>query len=162
MFNDDSIVIKSPGHPVSPITLKQIRDFEAPSLSRNPRIVYVFDQLRLMEQRGLGFQTIRELLNSELPLPLVFYNAPYLEFTFPRSSEAVKNIVGTNEIQKLNKEELKGLDYLKLHRQLTRKEYQDEFGYDKKKAERHLSHMVELGLVERKGAGPSTYYEITT
>jgi hypothetical protein len=28
-----------------------------------------------------------------------------------------------------------------------------------KKAERHLTHLTELGLIDRKGAGPGTYYE---
>ena len=33
---------------------------------------------------------------------------------------------------------------------------------DKKKAERHLNKFVKNRLVERKGSGPSTYYEIIT
>lgn len=45
---------------------------------------------------------------------------------------------------------------------LTRKDYEDHFEYDKKKAERHFKHFVELGLVKRMGSGPSTYYEYNT
>lgn len=42
-INDDAIIIKS------------LKRFNAPSLSRNPKIMYVFDQMNLVEQRGLGF-----------------------------------------------------------------------------------------------------------
>jgi Fic family protein len=43
---------------------------------------------------------------------------------------------------------------------LTCKEYEKQFGFDKKKAERHLTKMVEESLVVRKGSGPGTYYEL--
>ena len=31
---------------------------DAPSLSRNPKIMYIFEQMDMVEQRGLGFQTL--------------------------------------------------------------------------------------------------------
>ena len=62
----------------------------------------------------------------------------------------------------MNKEELKGYDYIKLKRNITRKKYEEHFVFSKKKAERHIKHFVELALVERKGSGPSSYYEIIT
>lgn len=90
-INDDAIIIKSPGEPIKPITLEQIKKFNAPSLSRNPKIMYVFDQMDLVEQRGLGFQTIKDLpTRHNLPLPLVSYENPYMVLTFPRSMAAAK------------------------------------------------------------------------
>ena len=62
-INDDAIIIKSPGYAVPPIKLDQISNFSAPSLSRNPKIMFVFDALDLAEQRGLGFMTVRALVN---------------------------------------------------------------------------------------------------
>ncbi len=160
-INDDAIIVKSPGAPVPPIRLEQLQRFNAPSLSRNPKIMYVLDQLKLVEQRGLGFQTIKELPEKhDLPLPLVSYEEPYMVFTFPRSGEGLKNVSGDRSIIELNDEELKGYDFVKLKGSLKRKEYEEHFGFEKKKAERHFKTFVDLNLVERKGAGPSTYYEV--
>jgi ATP-dependent DNA helicase RecG len=90
-INDDAIIIKSPGKPVEPLKLEQIQKFNAPSLSRNPKIMYIFDQLGLVEQRGLGFDTIKKLPEKYgLPLPIVTYDAPYLIITFPRNLEALR------------------------------------------------------------------------
>ncbi|MBR6903499.1 MAG: hypothetical protein IKN32_01455, partial [Bacteroidales bacterium] len=83
-INQDAIIIKSPGYAVPPIKLNLISNFSAPSLSRNPKIMFVFDALDLAEQRGLGFMTVRELPEKySLPLPLVSYQEPYLVFTLP-------------------------------------------------------------------------------
>ncbi|MFW6275496.1 MAG: ATP-binding protein [bacterium] len=159
-INDDAIIIKSPGAPVPPLKLEQIKQFNAPSLSRNPKIMYVFDQLKLVEQRGLGFQTIKELQDKfDLPLPLVSFENPYMVFKFPRSAKAIKSIAPESRLSKLNKEELAGYNYIRVTGKITRKEYEKHFSFDKKKAERHLKRLTELGLIVRKGAGPSTYYE---
>lgn len=45
-----SDLIKSPGYAVPPIKLGQIANFNAPSLSRNPKIMFVFDALDLAER----------------------------------------------------------------------------------------------------------------
>jgi ATP-dependent DNA helicase RecG len=159
-INDDAIIIKSPGEPVKPLKFEQIKQFSAPSLSRNPKIMYVFDQLELVEQRGLGFTTMKELPEKfDIPLPLVEYQEPYMVFTFPRSGESLKKISPIKTLKNLNDEELKGYDFVRLKGKLNRKEYEVHFGFEKKKAERHFKVFVEQNLVERKGSGPGTYYE---
>jgi ATP-dependent DNA helicase RecG len=160
-INDAAIIIKSPGMPVEPIKLEQIQKFNAPSLSRNPKIMYIFEQMDLVEQRGLGFQTINELpVKYNLPLPVVTFDNPYIVFTFPRSMEVLKEIAGNEKLKELNWDELRGFDYIRLVKKITRKEYETQLGYDKKKAIRHLVKMEELGLIKRKNSGPMTYYEI--
>lgn len=162
-INDNSVVIKSPGKPVPPIRFEQIQRFNAPSLSRNPKLMYAFDQLELVEQRGLGFKTIKELpVKYNLPLPIVTFEDPYLVFTFPRSSDAIKELITDSKLKELNNEEIAGYDFIKIQGKLSRKEYEQHFKYDTKKAERHFKHFVELGLVKRMGSGPSTYYEYIT
>ena len=71
-----------------------------------------------------------------------------------------KNMGINKTVEKLNNEELIGYEFMKLKGSLKRKDYELKFGFDKKKAERHLNKMVGLKLVERKGSGPGTYYEI--
>ena len=125
--------------------------------------MYIFDKLDLVEQRGLGVQTITELTGKfDLPLPLVTYEEPYMIMTFPRSIGAIKKLDHREGIQQLSEEELKGYNYIKLKKNITRKEYEEHFGFSKKKAERHMKHFVELALVKRKGSGPNSYYEIIT
>lgn len=160
-INDDAIIIKSPGQPVEPIKLEQIQMFNAPSLSRNPKIMYVFDQMKLVEQRGLGFETIKELPTKySIPLPIVTYEEPYMILTFPLNLEAIKNISGNEKLKELSTDELKGYDYIRTHQRVTRKEYEEFLGIEKKTAERHLTAMTKLGLIERRGGGPATYYEV--
>ncbi len=160
-INDNAIIIKSPGKPVEPLKLEQVQQFIAPSLSRNPKIMYVFDQMKLVEQRGLGFQTLKELpIKYNIPLPFVTYEEPYMVFTFPRKLESIRNVLNSDVIDELSGEELKGYDYIRTIKTTTRKEYQEHLDLEEKTAERHLKHMTELGLVDRKGGGRSTYYEI--
>ncbi len=151
-INDDAIIIKSPGEPVKPITIEQIRHFNAPSLSRNPKIMYIFDQLDLVEQRGLGFQTIKDLpIKYNLPLPLVSYDAPYMVLTFPRSTEAVKKVSDKPNVSKLNEAQLKGYEWLKSVGETSTREYSVHFGIGYKTAQRHLAAMKELSLIRDNG-----------
>lgn len=160
-INDDAIIIKSPGGPIEPITLDQIKRFNAPVLSRNPKIVYVFDQLELVEQRGIGFTTIKKLPEKyDLPLPIVSFENPYLVVKFPRSVESLRKMSTLDGLSKLSDSELKGYEWMKNITTFKRKDYEIQFKYDTKKAERHIKHMVKENLLERKGSGPGTYYEV--
>ena len=151
-INDDAIIIKSPGEPVSPLKLEQIKTFSAPSLSRNPKIMYIFDQLELVEQRGLGFQTIKELPTKyNIPLPLVTWDAPYLIITFPRNTDALKRIDNTPGLNELNDEEIKGYEWIKLKGEASAREYSKHFNFQYKKAQRQLSKMKGLGLIGDNG-----------
>jgi ATP-dependent DNA helicase RecG len=151
-INDDAIIIKSPGKPVRPLTLEQIKRFNAPSLSRNPKIMYVFDQMELVEQRGLGFLTIKDLpLKYNLPLPLVSYQAPYIVLTFPRSIEAVRKVADNPNVAKLNDAQLKGYEWLKTVGESSTRDYSSHFDIGYKTAQRHLALMKSLGLINDNG-----------
>ncbi len=52
----DTITIRSPGEPVLPITVKQLQDFNAPMLSRNPVLHYVSGSQGERELVGHGPQ----------------------------------------------------------------------------------------------------------
>lgn len=147
-INDDAIIIKSPGSPVKPLTLEQIQKFSAPSLSRNPKIMYIFDQLELVEQRGLGFDTIKELPEKYgLPLPIVTFEAPYLVVKFPRSSSAVRKISHQEGIENLSDSELRGYEWIRTQDEISTKDYLVHFDYTQRTASRHLSKMLNLGLL---------------
>lgn len=162
--NDDAIIVKSPGYPVAPIKLEQIQKFNAPSLSRNPKIMYVFDQMDLVEQRGLGFETIKDLPSKyNLPLPIITYEDPYLIFSFPRTIQSVKNVSTDEAINELSAPQLKGYEWLRSVEEASTREYSAEFDIGYKTAQRHLAKMKELGLIEDNGAevnSPNYKYKI--
>ncbi|TYZ09314.1 hypothetical protein FY528_11255 [Hymenobacter lutimineralis] len=151
-INDDAVIIKSPGTPVPPLTFEDIKSFTAPSLSRNPKIMYAFDQLELVEHRGLGFQTIKELPEKfGLPLPVVSYDAPYMIMKFPRNAGAIHKVANGTELGKLNHKELAGYHWLATKGEASKKEYAEHFKIDDRTAQRHLSKMRELNIIGDNG-----------
>jgi ATP-dependent DNA helicase RecG len=161
LINSDSIVINSPGAPLPSISLEQLNTFKAPSLSRNPIIAYVFNEMEYMEETGLGMSALKSLNEKyDLPLPEFTFEEPFLKLTFPKTFDAVKKVSKHTSVVNLNNEELKGYEFIKSKGEVKRSDYEEHFEFDKKKAERHLNKMVEENLIERKGAGRSTYYVI--
>ncbi|MBL0911476.1 MAG: hypothetical protein IBJ09_03810 [Bacteroidia bacterium] len=159
-IDDTRIVIKSPGQPVSPVTLEEVTDFRAPSLNRNPKIAYIFNKMGWMEESGLGMETFRNMQDRfHLPMPVYSYQAPYLSLTFSRSINALKDIPGNEKLAGLNREELAGFDWVKSLGTVSKKDYATRFGFDDKKAYRHLSKFKKLGLVaDNKEAPRSNNY----
>jgi len=158
-ISDDTIIVRSPGGPVKPISMERIQRLDAPYLSKNPKITFVFEKLDLSEGRGLGFETIRNLPTLyNLPLPAATFDDPYLNFAFSR---AYGNGNGNNErLATLSKTEAMGYDYIRLNSPVTRKMYEEHLLLAGKTARRHLAHFVKLNLIKKLGAGPSTSYEI--
>ncbi len=157
----DSIVVRNPGGPLPVITLQQLNTFKAPSISRNPIITYVFNLMDYVEETGFGMSTLKTLHSKYgLPTPEYSLESNFISLTFPRSIAAVKTLNKDKGADKLNDEELNGYEFVKLQGKLKRKEYEEKFDFDKKKAERQLNKLVTLKLIERKGSGPSTYYEV--
>jgi ATP-dependent DNA helicase RecG len=147
--------------PPSTISLQQLNSFNAPSNSRNPILAFVFNKMGYMEETGLGMAALKSLNEKYgLPLPEYKFLPPLLTLSFPKTLKSSKSSSNSERIKKLNDEELIGFEYIKLHGTIKRKDYEDKYGYDKKKAERHLNKMVDIGIIERKGSGPNTYYEI--
>jgi ATP-dependent DNA helicase RecG len=153
----EKIAIKSPGKPVPPITLEALQNFTATSLSRNKKLTLVFNQMHLMEETGVGMDTFREMRSKHhLPLPIITYDDPNLVVTFPRTADAVRELSNKEAIAQLNDEELAGYDFVKEHKEVSRKEYEDHFGYDARKANRHLGKLLELGLIGDNGKGKTS------
>ncbi|MFD1553416.1 hypothetical protein DNU06_07035 [Putridiphycobacter roseus] len=156
----DKIIVKSPGKPYYPITIEAMRNFTANSYSRNKKLAFVFNEMDLMEESALGMDTYRSLWKVyDLPIPIIDYKNENIVVTFPRTVEAVMDSI--SKTKELNEEELVGFELVRTKGKVTRAQYETHFSFDKKKAERHLKRMVELGLILRKGSGPATYYEVS-
>ena len=160
IVSPETITIRSPGAPVSPITVEQLQDFSAPMLTRNPELHYVFSKLGLAEERGLGLRTLKAAATGGLPLPTYTFHDPYLTLTIFRNAEAVIHSLAPSVAEKLNDDEKAGLEFLASTPKTTKATYADHFGFDARKAQRHLGLFVELGLAKRVGSGRSTAYEV--
>ncbi|WP_395746640.1 ATP-binding protein [Prosthecobacter sp.] len=161
LVTPDAVVIKSPGAPVEPITLAQLQSFTAPMISRNPRLHAVFSKMELAEERGLGLKSMQtRAVQAGLPLPAFTWEAPYLVLTLYRSGgSAVRSLPGA-VLAELSDEELKGWEFLASRVSTTQAEYSHALGAVARTAQRHLKHFVQLGLLQRIGAGPATKYVV--
>jgi len=156
-----TITIRSPGEPVAPITLKQLQNFNAPTLSRNPQIFSVFAEIGMVERRGLGMETCKFLsAKYNLPLPLYSFSKPFLDLVFFRTTKDIPALTDEKISNQLNDEEKIGVEYIFTLQQISKKEYSKKFNFNDRKSERHLKHFSELGILSRKGAGPTTVYII--
>jgi ATP-dependent DNA helicase RecG len=159
--NTDTIIVKSPGEPLPPITLAQLQAFSAPMLSRNPKVQYVFARMSFANERGLGMKTLRTVPERfGLPLPKYSYQAPYLVLTLFRTQEAVTGTLDKKVQKSLNEKEQKGWQWLAMKGKAKSSQYAKALGVEGRTARRHLNRFVELGLVKKTGSGPSTEYEI--
>lgn len=84
-IDENQIVVQSPGLPVKPIKLEDVQQFKAPSLSRNPKLMAIFNEMKYAEERGLGMEEMKSLPEKhQLPRPSVTWQEPFLTINFPR------------------------------------------------------------------------------
>jgi ATP-dependent DNA helicase RecG len=157
----DTITVKSPGGPLPPITLQQLQAFNAPMLSRNPELHYVFARMELAEERGLGIKSLRSRAEKlGLPLPRYRFQDPYLVLTLFRIQEAAARVLSKEVLDSLSKAEQKGWQWLSTKHTVASKEYATGMSVPNRTALNHLKRFTELGLLRRTGVGPSTRYEV--
>lgn len=162
IIDEYTIIIKSPGGPLPPVTLEQMKSLNAPMLSRNPQLHYVFRQMGLAEEAGLGLKTFRAVGEKyDLPLPTYSFEDPYLVLTLFRTKESVVHALSPDLLKSLNSDERAGWEFLTSRISTTQKEYAYKMGFDNRKAQRHLKKFVDLGLIARRGAGPATEYLVS-
>jgi len=160
-IDENKIIVTSPGQPLPAITLDELNTFEAPSLSRNPIIIYAFSLMDYVEEKGFGMKTFKSL-NKEygLPIPKYTFKEPFLTLSFPRTSEGVKEIVGKSNINDLSSEDLKNFEIFREKRPVSKSEFVQFTGLATRTAERYLKEWVDKGLLIKVGSGPSTRYQM--
>lgn len=161
VVTEDTVTVKSPGLPPLPITLEQMQSFDAPMLSRNPELHFVFARMGMAEEQGLGLSSLRNRAKElGLPLPKYTWNDPYLVLTLYRSAESVTRTLSENVLKELSKSEKEGWQWLAARGKAKAGEYAEFMGVETRTARRHLGHFEELGLVEKTGSGPAQRYEV--
>lgn len=157
----DTITVKSPGGPLPPITLEQLRLFSAPMLSRNPELHYVFARMEMAEERGLGIKSLKNRAEKlGLPLPKYAWEDPYLVLTLFRNQEAAARTLKPGVLESLTDSERKGWQWLATKGRAKSSQYAKAMQVEDRTARRHLNRFLELGLVRKTGSGPATEYEV--
>jgi len=157
----DTVVVRSPGGPTEPITLEQLQSFNAPMLSRNPVLHYVFGKMELAEERGLGLKSMRnDATEAGLPLPKYAWEAPYLALTLYRSPAGSLVDLAPQIFTRLNRDDRKAWQFMVGRESLTSSELMAAMDFDERKAQRVLKKLLDVGLVRRRGKGRATRYEV--
>lgn len=160
VITPETVVIKSPGEPVEPITMEQLQSFNAPMLSRNPVLHYVFAKMELAEERGLGLKSMKSRATEiGLPLPKYVWEAPYLVLTLYRNADSATKSLGKTILDQLTPEERQGWGFVAGRTRTTQSEYARHMGVTPRTAQRHLTHFVQLGLLLRVGRGRAISYQ---
>lgn len=160
-IEDNIITIRSPGSTLPAITLSDLNNFEAPSLSRNPILSYVFCLMDYAEEKGFGMSTLKSI-NKEfkLPLPSYSFKNPFLILTFPRNVEALNEIIGKESIMELNDVELVAFEIFRNQKHLSKLEFAQQNSLSFRSAERLLKKFSDLKLIKKRGSGKATDYII--
>lgn len=155
------IEIFSPGSPVAPITLEQIRNFDAPMLSRNPILHFVFAKMGLAEERGLGLKSLKASAGQMgLPLPTYSWQPPYLVLSIFLTGAGVTDQLPKDILSEMSDSEVAGFQWLASVGAAKAGEYATARNVDSRTARRHLKLFVELGLAETTGSGPTLGYRL--
>lgn len=138
-IDDGSVVIKSPGQPVSPLTLEQLQTFSAPNLSRNPILHLVLSRMKMAEERGFGMQTWRSIpADFGFQLPTYTFEDPYLVLRFSRKPV----------VELLNQSERKAWEWVQDQSEdFTSADYQAALDVTKRTAQTHLQKLKDVGLL---------------
>ena len=157
----DTVTVRSPGAPLSPVTMEQMQSFTAPMYNRNPKLQFAFSGTNLVEGRGLGMRTlVAAAARHQLPVPKYAFDGLYLNLTIYRHAQAAVHALGAAVLGKLSKSERAGWEWLTSKGNARAREYTAVLGMDDRTARRHLNKFLKLGLVRKTGAGPSTEYQI--
>ncbi len=139
--DDEKVVVSSPGEPIC--SLAQLNSFRAPSFSRNPKIAHIFFEMGLVEERGFGMEELRKVESFGLPKPKFSLENGTLITTLHRTVNPAK--------QKVFKEDMPGLSYLRKHKRLKTSEYVDISGTPERTARRQLNALVDNDLADKDG-----------
>ena len=162
VVNADTITIKSPGGPISPITIEQLRSFTAPMKSRNPVLHYVFARMGMAEEQGYGLTSLKEHAEKlGLPLPSYSMDGDSLVLTIYRSKAAATSSLGKDVLESLSKAERAGWEWLATRETTSSSAYASAMEVPNRTALNHLKRFTGLKLLEKTGSGPATHYRVS-
>ncbi|MDP3148155.1 MAG: ATP-binding protein [Ignavibacteria bacterium] len=157
---DDRVEVYSPGKPIHP--LDKFDSFSVPPESRNPKIAYLFNEISVIEELGLGMRELKKLSEiKQLPKPTFRMNEQYFVTTIYTKTGAKPSSSEINEkLKELNSKENQGFENIRVHGNITSSEYRTIMNVSGRTARNHLKKMVDLGLLKVEGEGKATKYVV--
>ena len=151
----DRIEVHSPGIPI--IALDKFKNFTAPSISRNHKIAFVFNQMNYIEELGRGMKIFSQMSSQyDLQHPEFSINEEYFIVSIKR--EKLSHFIAST-VENLSDIEKRGYEYVNKEGKTTTPKYANKFQVDERTARRHLKKMVELELVETEGKARARVYK---
>ncbi|MDO8721491.1 MAG: ATP-binding protein [Syntrophales bacterium] len=164
----DRIVIASPGLLPQPLTLEMVRTFKYRPISRNPIIARALFDAKLMEERGGGFKRMHNMMvNYGLNPPAFDYDSGYFAVTFSGPEDILKlnpsklNVVfeiPPDRLSQLTTRQKDILKYILDQTRITSEACTRKFKITRDTANRDFKRLMELELIEQRGAGRATHY----
>ena len=133
-----------------------------PMLTRNPVLHYIFSQMGLAEERGLGLGSLRKrAVDAGVPLPHFKWKSPYLTLTIFRNAEALASeVAGPTAMEGLAGDKKATWDIISRYGSMSTRELMERTGIEERKAQRILRSLGDSGLLRRLGKGRATRYEL--
>jgi ATP-dependent DNA helicase RecG len=150
-IDPERIMVRSPGSVALPVTIEDLKEFKASWHSRNPKIMFIFNQMKLAEQRGKGISAMKQLPSLGFPHPTFELQTGNLVVTFARSRTSLGN-TGMSE------QEYKEWLYIQAHEPVTREQFAKQFGLPGKTALNHLSRLIKMGVILSGGKARAIKY----
>lgn len=157
---DDRVEVFSPGTPIHPIA--KFNNFNVPPESRNPKIAYLFSEIGVVEEAGLGMKELKKLADKhQVPRPTFRMEGNYFITTIYTKPGAIPASGAIQDkLKELNSSERDGYEKIRIKGMTTSSEYMDLLGVSERTARYHLKKMADLGLLRVEGEGKATQYFI--
>jgi len=155
---DDIVNVVSPGGFPSTITQEDI--LEGRSEIRNKVIARVFKELNYIEQWGSGIRRIKSsCISRDLKEPEIVEKGDFVDVSLYRDVASSTENVGSGSF--LTDQEQKIVEFLKEHDDIIRtKDAKIVLSVEERRAREILKDLVEKQVIDKKGKGPSTFYEL--
>ena len=116
---------------------------------RNPIIANVFNRLNLIGKFGTGVKRIKEEYSGSFSKPVFNLSDASIKIILPVYAENASGLV---------EEETLIYTILQDNDSMSRVEIEKETGFERSKVLRSMTKLMNKGLVDRIGSGPSTAY----
>jgi ATP-dependent DNA helicase RecG len=150
---DDRIEIWNPGKLPPPLTPKDLKE-EHKSIPVNPSLANLLFLIKYIERWGTGTNDIIKWCREEdLPEPIFKevtggFAVVLRKFQIPENLESLE----------LNERQKKAIEYLKIHKNITRKIYMEINNISPRQANKDLNDLFEKKLIRKQGRGRAISY----
>lgn len=152
---DDRVEIASPGIPK--FSMDKFYEYNVPSISRNQKIAFIFNQMHLVEERGLGMKELKDLKDAGNPADFKL-NGEIFITTIYRVKTKSKATGKKEEAIDISADLVKA--FVTEKGKISTGDYATRFNVQTKTASRHLNKLVTEGVLDREGEKKGTRYFI--